>query len=101
MGDWVRVTAVELVVGGGFERLVMRRHRAILQATRNMEPAKPVLVENEWAISLDAVQSAFVTFRLKGWFLLQRKVRLVPTDPLALTGIPPHELFALAPRRPL
>src|SRR5205823_678248 len=76
----------------------MRRHWAVLQTRRNMEPAETVLVQNEWCVAGDRVEAGLVTLRPKGRFSLHRKVRSIEPGPLELIDIPPNEFLLFAPR---
>src|SRR5947207_2569673 len=76
----------------------MRWHGAVLQPTRDVEPGKPILVQDEWSVARDAIQSRFMALRLISWFFLGWEIRLIAAHPLTLSCIPPNELFALAPR---
>src|SRR2546423_4203035 len=75
----------------------MRRHRAVLQTLRHMQPAEPVFVQNEGGIAGNGVESGLISGRAKIGRFLDRKIGLIAARPFALRLIPPNQLFALAP----
>src|SRR6266550_2474329 len=56
----VRVARVKRVVHRRFERLVMRRHRPILQTARDIKPAEAVFMQNEGRVAANRTEAAGV-----------------------------------------
>src|SRR6266404_50650 len=93
----IGVARIKRVLHRRLERFVMRRHRAVLQTFRHMQPAKPVLVRNERRVARNAIQSALVSRWPKRWRLVGWKIGDVDAAPFALRLVPPNQFLALAP----
>src|SRR4029453_11418887 len=61
--DRVRITRIEPISYRRFQRLVMRRERAILQTFRNIHPAQAVFVQDERRVAALTVKTSFVPSR--------------------------------------
>src|SRR5207302_9602916 len=63
-----------------------------------MKPAQPVLVQHEWRVPRNCLESGFVS----GWPKLRRffdwEIGLIVPGPFALGLIPPDQLLPIAPR---
>src|SRR6266567_3645636 len=94
----VRVARVKRVVHRRLERLVVRRHRAVLQTARNVKPAEPIFMQNEGSVAANPIEAALVSGWSKLWRLLQRKIGGINARPFALHLVPPDQFLAIAPR---
>ena len=76
----------------------MRRHRAVLQTFRHMDPAEAVLVQDKWRIARNCIESLCVSGRAR------KSGGLPGTNPATsmpvhfVRRVPPDQFFAFAPR---
>src|SRR5204863_8725284 len=89
---------VEIVLEVRLQRLVVRGQRPVLQAGRNVEPAKAVGVHDERRVAGKGLVAAFVLAAARARALALGEVRHIVAGPLLLLLVPPDEFLALAPR---
>src|SRR6266853_964022 len=94
----VRVARVKRVVHWRLERLVVRRHRSILQTARDIKPAEAVFMQNEGSVAGNRIKAALVSDWAKLGRLLDRKIGVINARPSALHLVPPDQFLAIAPR---
>src|SRR6266446_7923106 len=94
----VRVARVKRVVHRRLERLVVRRHRAVLQTARNVKPPEPIFMQNEGSVAANPIEAALISGWSKLWRLLHWKIRDINARPFALHLVPPDQFLAIAPR---
>src|SRR5436190_4402634 len=92
----IGVARIERIAHRRFQRLVMRREWAVLQTSRNVHPAQPIFVQDEWRVAALALKTGLVPSRsIIGRFVCL-EVRNVDAGPLF--RFPPDKFLAFAPR---
>src|SRR5579883_1769864 len=98
IGDGVcTVRRVERIGGDAFQRLVVRRQRAIFEPTAYPDPAHAIRMHDEWLVASESFVAGCIFWRLIfGGFGLG-EIRIIQTGPLFLFFVSPDELLAFAP----
>src|SRR5262249_42309527 len=93
---WISVARVEFIRQRRLERLIMRGKRSVLQASGHINPAQTVLVQDEWRITGNRIETFRACLRLVIWGFAFYETGNVYAGPFF--RIPPHQFFPFAPR---
>src|SRR4029077_5977719 len=89
MHSRIRVARVKRVMHGRLERVVVFRHRSILQTARDIKPPEPVFMRDERRVAGNSIKAALVSGWSKLWRLVQRKIGVINSGPFLLRAVPP------------
>src|ERR1051325_4757674 len=97
---WIRVVLrIKRICHQAFQWLIVRWQRTVFQPAGNPYPSCAVRMHDERLVTGKGVIAFGVFGRLVIRWLILSEVRSVVAGPLLPVGIPPHQPFALAPRR--